>query len=199
MKIASLISGDTVSAESFALVQEWLQMCTENHKDCEPEEDAPLPRHVLDIDQQDVHVYETQNELSWYICLSHCWGTRQLDAVTTCTTLPLYKQHISWAKLSKFFQDAVDFCCWLDVQYLWIDSLCILQDDKQDWQEEFSKMAAIYTNSYLTIAATKSSSGVSSCYSTARDMHKAHQIKGYNLYVCQTLPHVQNYEISFIP
>jgi hypothetical protein len=49
----------------------------------------------------------------------------------------------------------------LGIQYLWIDSLCIIQEDPQDWNIEAGKMAEIYTNSFLNVAgaATRDSTG----------------------------------------
>jgi hypothetical protein len=47
----------------------------------------------------------------------------------------------------------------LDVRFLWIDSLCIVRDDPSDWELEASKMASIYSASYLTIAAVSSFNG----------------------------------------
>ncbi|KAF8846586.1 hypothetical protein BDZ45DRAFT_541413, partial [Acephala macrosclerotiorum] len=56
------------------------------------------------------------------------------------------------------FQDAVTVTRALGIQYLWIDSLCIVQDDAQDWQIESSKMAEIFSNAHLTIIAATGSS-----------------------------------------
>jgi hypothetical protein len=47
----------------------------------------------------------------------------------------------------------------LGFQYLWIDSLCIVQDSPSDWDYASSQMATIYRNSFLTIAATRSTNG----------------------------------------
>ncbi|KAK4498917.1 hypothetical protein PRZ48_009427 [Zasmidium cellare] len=63
---------------------------------------------------------------------------------------------ISVGDLPKTFQDAIRVCERLDIQYLWIDSLCILQDSKPDWQTESSRMASYYGNCYICIAATSS-------------------------------------------
>ena len=60
------------------------------------------------------------------------------------------------AKLPKTFRDAVSVTRALDVRYIWIDSLCIVQDDLEDWEQEAAKMASIYENSFLTIAAVDS-------------------------------------------
>ncbi len=67
--------------------------------------------------------------------------------------------------LTRTFQDAVDVCRRLDVGYIWIDSLCIVQDSKEDWDAESIKMADTYENAFVTIAATKSQDGSGGCYS----------------------------------
>ncbi len=54
----------------------------------------------------------------------------------------------------------------LEVQYAWVDSLCIIQDDGDDWQREASKMAEIYANSYLTVAASSSSNSLGGCFAS---------------------------------
>lgn len=59
-------------------------------------------------------------------------------------------------KLPKTFQDAVHLARVLEVRYLWIDALCIVQDDVEDWKAEAGRMAEIYANSHLTISATAS-------------------------------------------
>jgi Heterokaryon incompatibility protein (HET) len=61
---------------------------------------------------------------------------------------------ITWEKLPPTFRDAMKICMELDVQYIWIDSLCIVQDDDKDWKVEAHKMGKIYENAYFTIAAT---------------------------------------------
>ncbi|KAM0550670.1 hypothetical protein ACHAPJ_008733 [Fusarium lateritium] len=74
-------------------------------------------------------------------------------------TLPQFKNSIPWSELTAVLQDAVWLCKELGIQYLWIDSLCIIQDDTQDWDIESSKMAQYYSNAYLTVAAGGSSDG----------------------------------------
>jgi hypothetical protein len=46
----------------------------------------------------------------------------------------------------------------LDIQYVWIDALCFVQDDINDWEMEANQMSAIFQNAYLTIAATAAKS-----------------------------------------
>lgn len=71
---------------------------------------------------------------------------------------------IEWNTLPRTFQDAISFTFRLGCQYLWIDSLCVIQDQIDDWRMEGSKMSEIYSNARLTIAATASSGAASGCF-----------------------------------
>ena len=73
------------------------------------------------------------------------------------------KRNIPWNQLSKTFQDAITITRKLGIQYIWIDSLCIVQDDKEDWRAESSKMDSVYGNSYLTINASYAKDGSEGC------------------------------------
>lgn len=66
---------------------------------------------------------------------------------------------IPWAELPNTFQDAITVTRMLGLKYIWIDSLCIVQDDAQDWEREAAKMAIIFEAAYVTIAATAASNG----------------------------------------
>ncbi|PVH88185.1 HET-domain-containing protein, partial [Cadophora sp. DSE1049] len=95
--------------------------------------------------------------------LSHCWGLEQIITTTT-NTLQERKVGIKLSDLSKTFRHAVEITRGLGIRYLWIDSLCIIQDDMKDWEVESAKMADVYMNSQLNIAATHSSSGKGGCF-----------------------------------
>lgn len=49
--------------------------------------------------------------------------------------------------------DAIQVALRLDIQYIWVDSLCIIQDSKRDWRREASRMADVYSKAYFTIFA----------------------------------------------
>jgi hypothetical protein len=83
---------------------------------------------------------------------------------TTTARVQQYKNDIPWSLLPKTFQDAVEFSFHLGVQFLWIDSLCIIQDSPEDWQHESSKMASIYEGSYITLSATVSSNSTAGLF-----------------------------------
>jgi hypothetical protein len=93
-----------------------------------------------------------------YAALSHCWGTHQ-PIKTTSSTHAQMKASISWDELSKVFQDAIKVARRLGLQWIWIDSLCIIQDSKADWEIESSKMCDYYENAYITISASSAENG----------------------------------------
>jgi hypothetical protein len=89
-----------------------------------------------------------------YACLSHCWGSGA-DILKTLNgnLLSHQKEGIKVASLPRTFKEAVTVCQRLNIVYLWIDSLCIIQDSDSDWRVQAASMAGIYANAYLTIAA----------------------------------------------
>lgn len=62
-----------------------------------------------------------------------------------------FKQKMGFDDLPKTFQDAITVCVALDIEYVWIDALCIIQDSAEDWAVQGSKMAQIYSNCAITI------------------------------------------------
>ena len=141
--------------------------CTEKHSSCNDSAGDPLlPTRVLDLGlsasgsdllSADLKLHEKiGNEYAPYICLSHCWGspTGPQPMTTTKKTLHGRKERICFTSLPKTFQDAVVFARKMHFRYLWIDSLCILQDDSRDWRVESARMQKIYSDASITIAAT---------------------------------------------
>lgn len=66
-----------------------------------------------------------------------------------------FKVKFSWQDIPQTFRDAIDFTRRLGLNYIWIDSLCIVQDDPLDWQREAAQMASIYQHAYATLTASK--------------------------------------------
>lgn len=90
-----------------------------------------------------------------YAALSHCWGSVQPLTLNTSTAQQLYSG-ISIETFPRTFQNALWVTHKLNLPYLWIDSLCIIQDSNDDWVRGSARMCDVYRNTYLTIAATKS-------------------------------------------
>ncbi|ESZ96629.1 hypothetical protein SBOR_2996 [Sclerotinia borealis F-4128] len=98
-----------------------------------------------------------------YGTLSHRWGLIHL-IMTTKSTIECHKRGIKLDELPKTFKDTISIFRSLHIRYVWIDSLCIVQDDVQDWQRESAQMAAVYSNSYLNIAVTAAADSNEGCF-----------------------------------
>jgi hypothetical protein len=90
-----------------------------------------------------------------YLTLSHCWGAF-VPLRLLGTNIAAFLEDIPFDSLPKTFQNAVEMTRNLGLHYLWIDSLCILQDSAQDWEVESNRMYEIYKHSYLNLAAVAS-------------------------------------------
>ncbi|MCJ1470535.1 hypothetical protein MMC07_009181 [Pseudocyphellaria aurata] len=110
-----------------------------------------------------VDIYASEGMFAQYVTLSHCWGNA-VTLQTTTETLPTHKKQISLSRMTKTFRDAVIITRNLGFSYLWIDSLCIIQDDPKDWETESALMADIYSNSAVTIAASSSENSQVGCF-----------------------------------
>lgn len=85
-----------------------------------------------------------------YIALSHCWGLDQTFRTVTAN-LESMRSGFKLEVMPKTYRDALLLARLLSIKYIWIDSLCIIQDDSLDWQIEASKMCDVYSNAHLTI------------------------------------------------
>ena len=90
---------------------------------------------------------------SRYLALSHCWGGIA-PVVLTSNNKDTLKAGIKLSELPKTFQHAVALARFVHVRYLWIDSLCIVQDSDTDWEFEATTMKDVYKHAFFTIAAT---------------------------------------------
>ncbi|CAM1503023.1 Fc.00g077990.m01.CDS01 [Cosmosporella sp. VM-42] len=159
-------AGDVVTTLSpigyATTIKKWLQECLDNHSTCQQfatvTKPKPLPKRVLDLSNDKVVLIETGLREDLYVALSHCWGKEQI-LITTKETMADRMRDIPFETLPSTFQDAVLITRALGLRYLWIDSLCIIQGDVRDWEDQSAKMADIYTGCYLNIATTRSSSG----------------------------------------
>jgi hypothetical protein len=116
----------------------------------------PLPTRYIHVDSNPPQLRIAEPDArGFYIALSHCWG-KSRPLVTTTATLSDRMAGIPMKTLPRTFQDAVTITRELGLEYLWIDSLCILQDSRSDWVAESAKMGSVYSNAFLTISAAAS-------------------------------------------
>jgi hypothetical protein len=148
---------DPLQESSLDLCRSWIRTCEAEHNHKLQAREV-LPGRILEVMNTSIGVNivtlrEEFRELERYACLSHCWGSSQ-HLKTTCANISAMKEGIAIADLAKTFQDAIIVTKELGLRYLWIDSLCIIQDDKDDWEQESAKMSSIFENAYITIAAS---------------------------------------------
>jgi hypothetical protein len=140
------------------------------HESCsttrELQKSKPLPTRLLDVGSESnkqIKLVETKvAKLDCsvkYMTLSHCWG----DPEKMLKLLPtnreeFIKEGIKYEHLPKTFQDVVVLARLLEIRYVWIDSLCIKQDN-EEFKVEGQYMHRTYRNSYLNLSAAASSSG----------------------------------------
>jgi hypothetical protein len=88
-----------------------------------------------------------------YVALSHRWSSSRVLQLTT-TNINAFERVIPVESLSDSFREAIELVNALDIPYIWIDSLCIVQDSLDDWERESAQMGSVYKNCVLNIAAT---------------------------------------------
>jgi len=99
-----------------------------------------------------------------YVALSHRWGELKANEVPSyCTTRENIRQRENGFQISdaQTFRDAIDVVRSLDLRYIWIDSLCIIQGPSGDWAQEAERMEDVYSSAYFTIAATSATNSKS--------------------------------------
>lgn len=101
-----------------------------------------------------------------YVALSHCWGENPDFLKLTLESQHILRLGVSAAKLTKTFQQAIITAASLGYSFLWIDSLCIIQDSREDWKRESVKMCDIYRNAGFTIVASAAWSGKEGLFRT---------------------------------
>ncbi|XEV04563.1 hypothetical protein FSHL1_009850 [Fusarium sambucinum] len=98
-----------------------------------------------------------------YATLSHCWGLKKFLTLNK-SNISEFSKRIPFNSLTKTFREAINIARSLGFKYIWIDSLCIIQDDALDWKCESARMGSVYGRSGLNIAATGAPSGESGCW-----------------------------------
>lgn len=172
------ISSDPGSEESIQKVLSWVQKCCEGHSECGYDDVMDrkdgfrrYPSRLLDVslppfDKSPFCVLVDGKEApGHYITLSYCWGKSQALR-TLKSNLSKHKKGIQADEMPKTLQDAVIATRNLGVRFLWIDALCIVQDDSSEWTSEALHMGRIYQNSFCTIAAAGSDSSDGGLYIT---------------------------------
>ncbi|KXH36815.1 serine/threonine protein kinase-44 [Colletotrichum salicis] len=150
------------SPAHIAVLSTWMRVCDDTH-DCSPtSNDTFLPTRVIDVRSEGSESCQLlcadrgQTNPGKYLALSHRWGApdQHKKFCTLKENLGSFKEDIKITELPQTFQDAIKVTRSLGIGYLWIDSLCIVQDDPRDWERESRLMEQVYSSAYATLAAS---------------------------------------------
>lgn len=162
------IGNEPSSASHFETAQGWLESCISHTKCNETVSgsatispyNAPLPTRVIEIsridDHQQLHLRETDCVNGAYITLTHRWNETTGQCITTSSNYVARLQGEDLNDLPHLFLDAFIIAEKLGIKYIWIDSICIVQegDGLVDWRREAPRMAQYYQFSVFTLAGT---------------------------------------------
>jgi hypothetical protein len=150
-----------------AQIQAWLSNCDETHIGCMKRRrgirtsSSFVPTRLLDIrgpPGSNLKVIETRksNVRSPYATLSHCWGKKRFVCLLPENEKHFIEEGVPWQLLTTNFREAVEVARFLGIEYIWIDSLCIIQGKDGDFETEGARMHSVYRNSYCNIAIADS-------------------------------------------
>ncbi|KAH8788006.1 hypothetical protein F5883DRAFT_531251 [Diaporthe sp. PMI_573] len=141
----------------FHILQQFLSDCDTEHAECQPRNNTYMPTRLLRIGTQEssvITLYETQPaDVIRYIAFSHPWGTEP-HFCTNSANIAAHRMGIDFEQLPVLFQDAISATRGLGLQYLWIDSICIIQGDDGDFEQEAEKMENVFSYAFCVIAAS---------------------------------------------
>ncbi|KAK9772239.1 putative Heterokaryon incompatibility domain-containing protein [Seiridium cardinale] len=164
----------TASIQCWSRVSKWVKTCLEEHTGCQQSfSDLNLyPKRLVDLGAERLpwpplvvrivsseEVNQGDGLQRRYVTLSHSWGLDPSFAQLQKETLDEWTHvGIPWAEIcsNKNFMQAIEVARHLGIRYIWIDSLCIIQHNSDDWEEEAPMMRDIYRNSFCNIAASDS-------------------------------------------
>ncbi|KAH8786039.1 heterokaryon incompatibility protein-domain-containing protein, partial [Diaporthe sp. PMI_573] len=152
---------DTRAEQSTALARSWFDRCQNDHDLCKSRsQGGVLPTRVIDVrdfqNSGQVTLVRGQEASGQYVAFSHRWmpGTPDtLPWVTTTLNEATRQQGFRASVLPHGIRDAITCTARLGIRYLWIDSLCILQDPAGDWERESVKMLDVFGNAAITLFA----------------------------------------------
>ncbi len=169
-KLSAWEGYQTTWDEKLRTIERWLQGCRDdpNHAGCRPQPFTPSRLVSVGLDGRAPRLIHTAtssgNETMEYATLSYRWG-QLLPLRTMTTTLAQFTQELPPKLIPATFVEAMGIARAVGIPYIWIDALCIIQDDIKDWEREAAKIDMVYGGSQLTIAASDSADSSAGCFS----------------------------------
>ncbi|CAO2655562.1 Nn.00g043650.m01.CDS01 [Neocucurbitaria sp. VM-36] len=172
---------------TWSIIENWMSNCKRNHRRCNETSKGTqwYPTRLLNLDYHessdpverlvallrffadghlpaDCKLIETTDTpiTGPYMTLSHRWNSDGKSCITNKSNITQRKESIKAEELPEIFEDAIHFARRVGVRYLWIDSLCIIQDDPDDWKREAQIMDRVYAHSLLSLEGTVGNSSL---------------------------------------
>ena len=156
---------DPASANGMKVAKRWIATCQKDHINCPKYTSSALPDRVIEVFEGDDNPDSTPkarlsigtDRFGQYAALSYIWGGPQ-PVVTTTQNIQFHFQELPFSDLGLTIQDAIRVTAGLGLRYLWVDSLCIIQDSKQDKAEQITNMKRVFEKAFITIIAASAPS-----------------------------------------
>ncbi|KAK0702209.1 heterokaryon incompatibility protein-domain-containing protein [Lasiosphaeris hirsuta] len=148
---------DTLDPRCMQFVGDCLRQCLAEHPLCVRAVWDFVPTRLLYLDPDGVNIRlcESLPTTTHWAALSHRWGGSEPLKLAR-GNIGMFKDGIGVQTLPQTFKDAIQVCRNLSVSFLWIDSLCIIQDDPDDWAREAGQMGRVYSYAFLVVLAASS-------------------------------------------
>ncbi|KAK3402149.1 heterokaryon incompatibility protein-domain-containing protein [Sordaria brevicollis] len=181
------------TASSLDLAKIWLDNCVAGHPRCWPmgvtslsppksnigarmlEKVTWVPTRLLHLTEKTVQLIETKETrpLTPYVTVTHRWGFADEEKMklNKKKNYPSLKKGVPFSSMPRLFQNVISIALHLGINYIWIDSFCILQDkdDQTDWRREATQMQQVYANSFCNTSADDATSCSDTLFSEPRD------------------------------
>lgn len=193
-RVYEAIPSSTRSSKALALARLWYDRCRSDHSQCrdtlpwraagtalsggvrfgmtEPHgtsESRWYPPRLLHLSSNSIRLVGRRQlqQCPPFAALSHCWGQVPFLMLSTDNIRNFEREGVDYAALPENFRDAVDICRSLNISYLWIDSLCIIQQgctSQEDWNANLWIMRYIYSSCDLCISTAATDGDTKSCF-----------------------------------
>jgi len=193
--ILSLLHGSS-SPHALRFLKTQIKTCLKSHAQCQIVESDYTPTRLLHIAKDGKMQLRFHSDIprgAKYTALSHRWGQNPADScLTTRSNIEDRKNNIPWDDLPRLFHDVISLTLGLGASYIWIDSLCIVQDDSDDWEREAASMMPIFSNALITIAALYADDPSATIFPRLSDLQRKlltvqHGSKKHQLYARELL------------
>ncbi|KAF4447797.1 hypothetical protein F53441_8700 [Fusarium austroafricanum] len=175
------IPDNTGHKDVLRLAKGWLEKC-QNENGCRFKFSATTkwwcPRRLIDVGSETQSprlVISSQDDINGnYAALSHCWGEKPDFLMLSSDNLSEFRKEIRLGKLPASFREAIITCRHMEIPYIWIDSLCILQSgptSQEDWLYHSEEMHRVYEHCLLNISIDVSSNPHQGAFRTRNPLY----------------------------